>query len=107
MTAVRPISAIALVAVLQFPLFGDTWFAADTVKHFFFTAFTQSVVYASARASGMERRDALRASIGIAAGAGLAREVYDARVKGRFSVPDLVWDAAGVAATTEMLRRTR
>lgn len=94
------------MAALQFPLFGD-WFGADKVKHFFLSAFAQSVVYASARAAGVERRDALRTSIAAAAVAGIGREVYDARVKARFSVSDLVFDAGGIAAATAMLRGTR
>jgi uncharacterized protein YfiM (DUF2279 family) len=100
-------SALLLVLVLRFPLLSDSWFGPDKIKHFFLTAFAQSFLYASARAAGVERDDALRASITAAAAGGIAREIYDARVKGRFSVPDLAFDAAGVWAATAMLRETR
>lgn len=100
-------SALMLVLALRFPLLGDRWFGPDKIKHFFLTAFAQSFVYASARAAGVERDDALRASIAAAAVGGVAREIYDARVKGRFSVPDLVFDAGGVLAATAMLRETK
>jgi uncharacterized protein YfiM (DUF2279 family) len=92
---------------LRFPLLSDGWFGADKIKHFFLTAFAQSFVYASARAAGVERDDALRASIAAAAVGGVAREIYDARVKGRFSVPDLAFGAGGVLAATAMLRETK
>lgn len=101
------VSVLTLVLVLRFPLLSDSWFGPDKIKHFFLTAFAQSFVYASARAAGAERGDALRASIAAAAAGGVAREIYDARVKGRFSMPDLVWDAGGVIAATAMLRETK
>jgi uncharacterized protein YfiM (DUF2279 family) len=100
-------SALILVLVLRFPLLSDSWFGPDKIKHFFLTAFAQSFLYASARAAGVERDDALRASITAAAAGGIAREIYDARAKGRFSLPDLAFDAAGVVAATAMLRETK
>jgi uncharacterized protein YfiM (DUF2279 family) len=100
-------SVLMLVLALRFPLLSDSWFGPDKLKHFFLTAFAQSFVYASARAAGVERDDALRASIAAAAAGGVAREMYDARVKGRFSVPDLIFDAGGVLAATAMLRETK
>jgi uncharacterized protein YfiM (DUF2279 family) len=103
----RSASALLLVLTLHFPLLGDSWFGPDKIKHFFLTAFAQSFVYASARAAGVERDDALRASIAAAVAGGVAREIYDARVKGRFCVPDLAFAAGGVLAATAMLRETK
>jgi uncharacterized protein YfiM (DUF2279 family) len=100
-------TALTLSLALQFPLLSDSWFGADKVKHFFLTAFVQSFAYASARAAGVERDDALRGSIGLAVAGGLAREFYDARTKGRFSLPDLAFGGAGIWAATAMLRSTK
>lgn len=96
----------ALLLALQLSFF-DGFFGADKVKHFFLTAFIQSLVYSTAQALGADRPDAMRASLGVAAGAAIGREVYDARVKGRFSVPDLLWGAGGMGAASAMLRHTK
>lgn len=98
---------LALVLVLRVPLVSDGWLGADKLKHFFITAFVQSLTYSAAQAAGADRGDAMRASIAVAAGVAIGREVYDGRVKGRFSIPDLVWDAGGSLAATAMLRRTK
>jgi hypothetical protein len=36
----------------------------------------------------------------------VAKEVHDRRAGGRFSVRDLAWDAAGIAAASAMLSHT-
>lgn len=99
-------AAAALLLSLQLSFF-DGFFGADKIKHFFLTAFIQSVAYSTAQALGADRPDAMRASVGVAAGAAIGREIYDARVKGRFSVPDLIWGAGGIGAASAMLRHTK
>jgi putative lipoprotein len=108
-TRVRPdiIAVVALTVTLRLPIVIDGWLGADKIKHFMVSMVVQSFTYSTAQAAGMERGDAMRASLAITAVAGLGREIYDGKVKGRFSVSDLVWDAGGMVAATEMLKRTR
>jgi hypothetical protein len=102
----RTAASAALVVALQLSFF-DGFFGADKVKHFFLAAFIQSVAFSSAQALGADRPDAMRASLGVAAGAAIGREIHDARAKGRFSVPDLLWGAGGMGAASAMLRHTK
>lgn len=92
---------------LRLPTFSDAWFGPDKIKHFFVTVFVQSAAYSAARAAGAEPADAMRLSVGAAAAAGITREVYDGRRKGKFSFADLTWDAMGSGAATVMLAKTR
>lgn len=101
------LSLAALALVLRLPIVFDGWFGADKIKHFVVSALLQSVTYSAAQAAGADKGDAMRLSLTTAIAAGVAREIYDARVKQRLSIPDLVWDAGGVAAATTMLRHTR
>lgn len=97
----------ALVMVLRLPFTVDGWLGSDKIKHFVVSAVLQSFTYSAAQAAGVDRGDAMRISISVTAAAGIGREAYDGRVKGRFSVSDLVWDGAGIAGATLMLRHTR
>jgi uncharacterized protein YfiM (DUF2279 family) len=85
---------------------GDSWFGADKVKHFFLTAFVQSVSYALLRVTRTEHGPALLGATAASAAVGIGRELHDRRVKGEFSVRDLSWDALGAGAATLMLNRT-
>lgn len=93
--------------IFRLPVVIDGWLGADKIKHFMVSAFMQSITYSAAQAAGVDRGDAMRISIAVTAASGLGREIYDGRVKGRFSVSDLVWDGAGIGAATVMLRHTR
>ena len=84
----------------------DSWFGADKIKHFFVSAFVQSVTYSSLRAAGAGHGVSLGAASAATAAVGIGREIHDRRTKGRFSVADLVWDAAGGGAATLVLRKT-
>ena len=84
----------------------DSWFSADKVKHFFASAFVQSVAYSSARAAGAGHGGSLAAASATTGALGVAKEVRDRRAYGTFSYRDLVWDAAGAGVATLMLRRT-
>ena len=85
----------------------DSWFGIDKIKHFFISAFIESVSYSALQAAGVNRRAALGGAIGVSAAVGVARELHDRRVPGnRFSYRDLTWDAIGIAAGTAVLKRT-
>ncbi len=84
----------------------DAWFGPDKVKHFFASAFVQSMSYGSLRAAGASHGGALAGATAATTAAGVGRELRDRRVKGVFSGRDLVWDVAGAGAVTLLLART-
>ena len=102
---------LALVLALASPFAplraqSDPWFGADKVKHFFMAAFVQSVAYSTIRATGAEHRVALAGASVVTAGVSVGKEIWDGRGHGTRSGRDLLWDAAGAVAATELLRRT-
>lgn len=99
--------ALALVFTLALHPGGDRWIAPDKVKHFFMSAFIESVSYGALRAARVEHDQALGAAAGITLAAGVAKEVHDQHVGGDVSAKDLAWDAAGAAAAAMVLDRTR
>jgi uncharacterized protein YfiM (DUF2279 family) len=85
----------------------DSWFGIDKIKHFFISAFIESVTYSAVQAAHVKRRPALGAAIGVTAAFGVAREIHDKRKPGnRFSYKDLTWDAVGISAGAAMLTHT-
>jgi uncharacterized protein YfiM (DUF2279 family) len=84
----------------------DNAIGVDKLKHFFMSAFIQTASYSSLRAVGAGHRESMAGAIGTTAVFGVAREVYDGRVKGRFSYKDLAWDAAGIAAGAVICNNT-
>ena len=85
----------------------DSWFGIDKIKHFFISAFIESVSYSALQAARANHRTALTGAIGVSAAFGVARELHDKRTPGnRFSYKDLTWDALGVGAGAVMLRHT-
>lgn len=82
---------------------------ADKIKHFFMSAFVHSVSFSVARAAGADRSNAQVAAGISSMSVGLLKEMRDARVSGGtgFSVPDLVFDAAGALAAAALLNGTR
>jgi len=85
----------------------DRWFAEDKVKHFFTSAFVQSMSYGALRTSGLDHGAALAGASVTTAAVGVGKEVHDLRSKGEFSLRDLTWDAAGAGAATVLLVQTR
>lgn len=85
----------------------DSWFGADKIKHFFMSAFIESLTFSGLQAMGAHRNAAFAGAIGTVAGIGIAKEMHDKRTKGLFSVRDLSWDAAGAGAALLMLRSTQ
>lgn len=85
----------------------DSWFGIDKIKHFFISAFIESVSYSALQAAGANYRTARNGAIGVSAAVGVAREVHDRRTPGnRFSYKDLAWDALGIGAGAIVLRHT-
>lgn len=76
---------------------------SDKVKHFFMSAFVQSVAFAVARAAGMDRGAAQTTAAISSMSAGIFKELNDVRVGRSISVPDLAWDAAGALAAAAIL----
>lgn len=85
----------------------EAWTGPDKVKHFFISAFLESVAFSALEAAGADRGAARAGGIATAAAAATGREIYDRRTKGVFSIPDLLWDAAGAAAALLVLNRTQ
>ena len=85
---------------------GDRWFGPDKLQHFFTSAFVQSVGYGALRRAGAENGPAIAGASALTAVAGVGKEWRDRRVKGEFSVRDLVWDAAGAGSASVLLVRT-
>jgi putative lipoprotein len=85
----------------------DSWFGIDKVKHFFVSAFIESVSYSALQAARVNHRSAMAGAIGITAAFGVGREIHDFRnPKNHFSVKDLSWDALGAGAGVVLLSHT-
>jgi len=85
----------------------DSWFGVDKIKHFFMSAFIESLTYSALQAAGVNRRPALGGAIGVTMAVGVGREVHDKRTPGNiFSVRDLTWDAVGAGAGAVLLSHT-
>jgi len=85
----------------------ESWFGPDKVKHFFISAFIESLTFSGLQATGASRSGALAGAIATSAAFGIARELHDKRTKGIFSIPDLTWGAAGAGAAVLVLRSTQ
>ncbi|GAC1649076.1 MAG: hypothetical protein NVS4B3_05540 [Gemmatimonadaceae bacterium] len=96
-----------LVVVCSLGLPGDSWFAVDKVKHFFITAFVQSISYSALRSVGTGHGAALGGASAMSAVIGVGKEIHDCRTRGEFGLRDLTWDAVGAGGATFMLVRTR
>jgi len=86
---------------------GDHWFGADKVKHFFMSAFVESITYSALRGAHVRHDPALIAASTLTLGVGVGKELYDHHSYGHFSVKDLTWDVAGNAAAATVLANTR
>lgn len=84
----------------------DRWIAYDKAQHVLASALlVLSAQYALETKGGAGRHAALPLAIGVSAGAGVAKESFDARrVNGTgFSKKDLVADAAGIVAAVAFI----
>lgn len=85
----------------------DQWFAADKMRHFGVAFAISGLTYAGLRAVDVDRGQALAGAGAAALIAGLGKELYDKHIGRGFSIRDLVWDVAGIAAAMALLDRTR
>ena len=84
------------------------WLGPDKLKHFFLSAFTQSLAYSVTQVTTKGSRSSLLLSASLATAAvGIGKEMHDRRSSGLFSVGDLAWDVAGAGAATLLLVQTR
>jgi uncharacterized protein YfiM (DUF2279 family) len=101
------LSLVANIIFAQTAVTRDSWFGIDKIKHFFISAFIESVSYSALQAARVDRRPAMAGAIGVSAAFGVARELHDKRTPGNhFSYRDLTWDAVGIGAGAVMLKRT-
>lgn len=85
----------------------DSWLAVDKLKHFFLSAFIESLSFSGLQAIGANRNTAFAGAITTAAGFAVGKEFYDKKTKRLFSYKDLTWDAAGAGTALVMLRSTQ
>ena len=78
----------------------DRWFARDKAEHFVTSAVIQVALFGALRMTGVRQSRALLAASTVTAGAGIGKEVWDARGHGDPSWRDLTWDGIGIAAGT-------
>ena len=96
-----------LVLLLALHAPPDRWLAPDKLKHFFMSAFVQSVSFSALRTARVDHDPALVGASAMTLTVGIGKELYDRRVKGDFSARDLAWDAAGAGAASLLLSRAR
>jgi uncharacterized protein YfiM (DUF2279 family) len=102
------IATAALVLTLSVPAPPpDRWFGADKLKHFFISAFIQSVAYSALRAADARHDASLAGATAVTAAFAVGKEIADWRARREFSVRDLAWDAAGAGAATLLLSHTQ
>jgi hypothetical protein len=77
------------------------------VKHFFMSAFIESMTFSGLQAAGASRNTAFAGAIGTTAAFGIGREIHDKKTKGLFSLGDLTWDAVGAGSAGLVLRKTQ
>jgi len=85
----------------------DTWLGSDKVKHFFMSAFIESMTFSGLQAVGAHRNTAFAGAVGTTAAFGIGREIHDKKTKGLFSFGDLTWDAIGTGGALLVLRKTQ
>ena len=86
---------------------GDSWLSAAKLKHFFVSAFVQSVSYSALRTARVSHDGALVGASAMMLTVGVGKEIYDDRSDKYFSVRHLAWDAAVARAATVILSRPR
>lgn len=84
----------------------DPWLGADKAKHFFISAFVQSMSFSAIRSTGVSRNASLAGATVVTFSVGVGRELYDRRPGGVSSAKDVAWDGAGALAATALLLHT-
>lgn len=73
----------------------DPWFGEDKIQHFAASAGVTALAFGASRVA-FDHPGATAAGIGVAALAGLLKEVHDQRIGRPFSLRDLAYDALGI-----------
>jgi uncharacterized protein YfiM (DUF2279 family) len=84
----------------------DAWLGEDKFKHFAMSYMITATSFAAARIV-TDRDASVTTGIALGVAAGIAKEMYDKRDRRRFSVRDLLWDAAGITAGALIAKQTR
>lgn len=79
----------------------------DKVKHFLLSAFVHSMTFSAVKGVTRDRGAAQAAGAAAVLGAGVLKEVLDRRAGRSFSVPDILWGAAGGVAAASLMNGTR
>lgn len=85
----------------------DPIFGVDKVKHFFVAGFIESMTFAGLEAAGASRSSSRAGGIAAMTVASFGREIHDRKVKGLFSVRDLLWDGIGATAALIVINKTQ
>ncbi len=85
----------------------DGWLSADKAKHFFTSAFVQSVAYSGLRTAAVSKKGSLVGATVVSAAVGVGKEVWDRKFGGDPSWRDLAADGAGILAASLVLRHAR
>ncbi len=85
----------------------DPWWAEDKLRHFAASFVATSLSASAARAAGLDQPGSLYAGSATGVTVAVGKEVSDRRRGGIFSLRDLVWDAAGIAAAVLLLDAAR
>jgi uncharacterized protein YfiM (DUF2279 family) len=104
------IASLCLAVNLVYPqavVVRDSWFGVDKIKHFFMSAFIESLTYSALQAARANHRAAMGGAIGVTMAVGVGREIHDSRnPKNHFSLKDLSWDAIGTTAGAVLVSHT-
>ena len=76
----------------------DAWFGIDKIKHFFISAFIESLSYSALQAARVHHPAAMTGAIGITIGFGVGREIHDQRTPGNIGT------GAGAALLSHTIR---
>jgi len=85
----------------------DTFLGPDKVKHFFMSAFIESVGFGGMQAVGASRSASIGAATAVTVAAGIGREIHDKITKNLFSLGDLTWDGLGIASALLLISHTQ
>jgi hypothetical protein len=102
-----PVGIVGDSTPVHSPTPRDTFLGPDKVKHFFISAFIESVGFAGMEAAGANRSPSIVAATAVGAAAGIAREIHDKITKKLFSFGDLAWDGVGIASALLLISHTQ
>jgi putative lipoprotein len=85
----------------------DPWFGQDKLRHAAMSFATAGFTYAAGTTAGLDHDTALPVALGVAALAGIGKEISDRRKGHKVSYRDLLWDAVGLGAGVLLLRSVR